>query len=422
MKNGKIFKKSLKWVAIAAAVAAAVAAYIYESTKPLEVESYKIQKVDIRDSFTEDGIVKSSYEDDIYSYMGGEIQDLNIKEGQRIKKGNLIVSIDTSELRHNIDQLEGQLRSISGQQNAETQTGKSEMIEIQRLAVENAKKEYEDALDGYEKGVMLYEQEAISQEGFEDLKKNMEIAENVMNQQIQSLSALEKGYDDPSAMPLYFQGQKESVMSQIELLKYRIGKSKIYASKEGIIKSVNVDEKQYIMPGESIATLMGDAGLEIKSRVLAEDVVDLKPGMQVEAVLEHDPDDFVFEGRIRSINPYATESVSAIGLVERRVDVNIEILGNALVLKPGYTVDVEFLKRSQEGAIAVPKRAIFKYKEEDSIWKIVSEKAVIQKVSVEYETEDYSVISSGLEEGDVVILNHKTEGLDIDKRVKPVFQ
>lgn len=422
MKNGKIFKKGLKWIAIAAVVAAVIVAYIYESTKPLEVESYKIQKMDIRDSFTEDGIVESSYEDDIYSYMGGEIQKLNIKESQKVKKGDLLLSIDTSELRHTIDQLEGQLRSISGQQNAETQTGKAEMIESQRLAVENAKKEYEDALDGYEKGTMLYEQEAISQEEFDDLEKEMEIAKNVMNQQIQSLSALEKGYTDPRAMLLYFQGQKESVRAQIELLRYKVGKSRIYASKEGIIKTVNVDEKQYITPGESIATLMGDAGLEIESRVLAEDIVDLKEGMAVEITLEHDPDDFVFEGRIRSINPYATESVSAIGLVERRVDVKIDILGNASVLKPGYTVDVEFLKRSQEGAIAVPKRAIFKYEDEDSIWKVVSGKAVIQKVSIEYETDDYSVIRDGLKEGDVVILNHKTEGLDIDKRVKPVFQ
>ncbi|KDR94697.1 HlyD family secretion protein [Peptoclostridium litorale DSM 5388] len=422
MKNKKILKKSLKWIVAVLIVIALIILYLYESTKPLEVEGQRVQKIDIRDTFEEEGTVEAAYEDDIYSSQSGEIQSLNIREGQRIKSGDVILSMDTSELERGIDQLEGQLKSISGQQNTETLLGKEEAIESQRLSVENARKEYEEALKGYERGTGLYEQEAISQDDIERLKKEMEIAENVMNQQIQALSALESQYSDPQARLLYFQGQREAVRAQIELFRYKIGKSRIYAGKAGIVKSVNVDEKQYIAPGQSIATLIGDGGIEVESRVLAKDAVDLRPGMDVKIVLEHEPDDFTFEGSIKRINPYASESVSAIGLVERRVDVKIDLRGDYSILKPGYSVDVEFLKRSQKGAIAVPKRAIFKHEGEDAIWKIVSEKAVIQKVSVGYETDDYSIIDSGLDEGDIVILNHKTDGLDIDKRVKPVFQ
>lgn len=421
MKNKKMLKKSLKWIAAVIIVIALIMSYMYESAKPLEVEGHRVQKIDIRDTFEEEGTVEAAYEDDIYSSQSGEIQSLNIREGQRIKTGDIILSMDTSELERGIDQLEGQLKSISGQQNTETLLGKEEAIESQRLSVENARKEYEEALKEYERGTGLYEQDAISQDDIERLKKEMEIAENVMKQQIQALSALESQYSDPQARLLYFQGQREAVRAQIELFRYKIGKSRIYAGKAGIVKSVNVDEKQYIAPGQSIATLIGDGGIEVESRVLAKDAVDLRLGMDVKVVLEHEPDDFTFEGSIKRINPYASESVSAIGLVERRVDVKIDLRGDYSILKPGYSVDVEFLKRSQKGAIAVPKRAIFKHEGEDAIWKIVSEKAVIQKVSVGYETDDYSIVDSGLDEGDIVILNHKTDGLDIDKRVKPVF-
>lgn len=422
MKSKKILKKSLKWIVIVIIIIVLIALYLYESTKPLDVEGHRVQKIDIRDTFEEEGTVRAAYEDDIYSSQPGEIQGLRISEGQRVKSGDLILSMDTSELERGIEQLEGQLKSISGQQNTEILSGKDEAIESQRLSVENASKEYESALNEYERGTGLYEQDAISQDGIERLKKDMEIAQNIMAQQVQALSALENQYNDPQARLLYFQGQKESVRAQIELFKYKIRKSRIYSGKAGIVKSVNVDEKQYVTPGQSIATLIGDRSVEVESRVLAEDVVDLRPGMDVEIVLEHDPDDFIFEGNIRRINPYASESVSAIGLVEKRVDVKIDIRGDYSVLKPGYDVDVEFFKRGDQGAIAVPKRAIFKHEGEDAIWKIVSEKAVIQNVSIEYETDDYSIISSGLEEGDTVILNHKTDGLDIDKVVKPVFQ
>ena len=124
-----------------------------------------------------------------------------------------------------------------------------------------------------------------------------------------------------------------------------------------------------------------------------------------------------YEGTVAKIAPAALEKLSALGLVERRVKVTIDLDGDVNALRPGYTLDVEFTTHRQEGKLVVPKTVVFPYDKGDAVWVVREGKAVIQPVTTGLETGTDVVIEEGLQPGDKVIINPKLEGLKEGKKV-----
>ena len=93
------------------------------------------------------------------------------------------------------------------------------------------------------------------------------------------------------------------------------------------------------------------------------------------------------------------------------MDVIIAINDPNAALKPGYEVTAEFLIFNEKNQIAVPNGAVFEVGDVDYVFKAKGRKAVRTPVTVSYKTNTESVITSGLDIGDHVILDANVEGL-----------
>lgn len=362
-------KKKWKIILGAAFGIVAIVMVIIQSTKPLETDLLTVPKEDIAKTFREEGVVRADNENHVYSVYGGKIASISVREGDKVKKGDTLVAFNNQDVHFQIQSLKGQIRSIEAQKDLEELT-----VDIDTLK-------------------LLYEAGALSKKEYED-------AENTLNSD-------------------YYPAMISVVQAQIDQLNYQLSQSNSTAPIAGTVANLTIKEGMVVPPGSSLMTIFGDDDYLIEAYVLTQDAPRVKPGMTVELIQENKSGDIVFSGTVELIAPSAVEKISTLGLVEQRLKVTIlpEMVSD-LDLKPGYAVNVDFTIDKQENQLVVPKTVLFPHNDGDALWLVKDGKAVIQPVQKGFENDRDVAIIEGLQEGDLVILNHKMTGLKEGKRIK----
>lgn len=414
-------KKKVKWIILVFLALILIIYGIYYSTKPLEVSSIEIVPKTVSKSFTEEGKIIVTDEKTLFSPLSGEIDKINVKENQTVKKGDLILTYNTQEMQYNLNQLNAQLQSVKGQ---ELQTYKSpypSQIEQQKLMIEQARLQKQTAENELKKIKVLYEQGAISKSSYEEAKRTVTTAQNLLSQQEQALQILKDQYNVPQGTAQYFEGQKQVIQAQIELIQYQMSKAQLVSPIDGIVTTLNAKENMVTAPGTPLITIMNPNKLETEVFVLTEDILSIKENMPVEMALESNDKSIIIKGKIKEIAPSAQETISALGLAEQRIRVNVIPEKSAIPLKPGYALDVKFTTFKEDNCISVPKTSLFPYENKDAVWIIHNGSAQIVQVETGLETDQEIVVTKGLKKGDIIIVNPQTEGLKENKKVYSVF-
>lgn len=353
-----------KWKLVLGLLIAVVAAVtvMLQYSQGIKASIMEIEPRTFSKAFEEEGLVISNEEHNIYAIYGGKIEDLPVKEGQVVQKGDLLVSFNVNEASFQMSQLQGQLKSIKAQH------------------------ELEKANISLEKMEALYQAGAISQKEYED-------ARNAVNSQ-------------------YYPGQIEAVTAQINLLQYRINESKIYAPYEGIVSNMELKQGMVVAGGSQLMTILNNNDYKVEVYVLTEDAASILTGMKVELIQNNKEQDVVFSGEVERIAPAAIEKTSALGLIEQRIKIVIKTeTPKELTLRPGYALDVRFTTKKRDNCIVVPKTALFPYEGNDAIWLVENGLAKVRQVTASLENDREVVIEQGLKTGDKVILSPQMEGL-----------
>lgn len=472
-------EKGVKWIIGGIAVIGMMAYFIYSSVKPLETELLAVQPQTVSQSFAEEGIVVSAIERPIYSQINGNINKLYVKEGQELKKGDLIAEMDTKDLQYQLRQLEGQRISILGQEkmgDEQKKLSKEEMerqigqlkgqlesiqgqekqaykspydaqLKQQELEIEETKRQLKIGKEDYSKKEQLYEEGIVSKQELDNARYHVEELENTILQQEQGLRLLEEqaepqpGTDqyysglknaiqmqigilkkelqeDTNGSQQYYQGLIESVDAQMKQLNDVIANGQLRSPIDGVVKELHLEEGVMATTQLPILTITSSTNFEVEVYLLTEDVLYVKEGMNVSLIQKRRDGDYLFGGTVKAIAPAAEERTSALGLTEQRIKVTITPDENIPELRPGYAIDVSFTTLEEINKLAVPKVSLFPVANGDALFMIKDGKAIIQEVEKGMETSELVVIEKGLEEGDQVIKNPQQEGLDAGKRIK----
>jgi len=364
-------KRKYKIILGGAAALILAIVFILQSTKALEVKALQVEPREIAKTFKEEGLVISTQDTPVYAAIGGQITEMPVKEGQWVKEGDLLAALDSQALVYQLEQLEGQLRSLQAQQ------------QIEEAAI---------ALDKLEK---LLEAGAISRKEYEDAKLKVESQ--------------------------YYPGQISALQAQIKAVQYQIEQSSIRAAHYGIVSQLEAKQGTVVVPGTLLMKLFSPDSYQVETYVLTEDAASMQVGQEVELIQDNKAGDLVFKGQIESIAPSAVERLSALGLKEQRVRVVIRPqIPENLQLKPGYALDVQFTVDRLAGQLVVPKTAIFPYAGGEAVWVVEDGKARLRAIERWFENDKEAAITAGLEKGDLVLLNPQLAGLKEGARLKIV--
>lgn len=374
-RNWKIILASVLLVIIAGAL-------IFQYLEGVRVDVYRVERGDLVESFTEDGVLVSEDERTIFSLYQAAIDEVAVEEGDEVGEGDLLVVLDTEELELKLIELRSQLRAVNSE------------IEMARDTLKTAE-------DNYGRIDVLYQRDWAT-------KIELEEAEKYKKEARSAVESLES--------------QRSALNAQIQTVDSRIDNHRIKAPIAGVVADLNAEEKGVAGPQVPLMRLLKKNDLEqtlhVETRLLTRDVEEIYKNQEVEMTFKRRDEDFKFSGEVERIASYAEEDISPLGLEEERVTVTVNPdLPDEINLGPGYKVDVEFVVSVVEDALLVPRRALFTYEGEDALMVAVDNRARVRNVTVGAETRQEAEIIDGINEGDLVILDPGVEGLEDGRRV-----
>ncbi|HHT46285.1 MAG TPA: efflux RND transporter periplasmic adaptor subunit [Firmicutes bacterium] len=384
----------------------------------LEAELLEVHPRDIANTFKEEGKVISKVNLPIHALYGGKIIELHVEEGQQVKEGDILAVLSQEELAFQLRQLEGQLRSLQGEEEKTILEPLEPALKNQELLVEQARQDLETAKANLTRIEKLYATGGASKIAYEEALNAVKSAEINLEMQEETLSLLQKTYSPAGGTNEFYRGRKEALQAQIELLQYQLEACTVTAPVEGKVANLTARVGDLPTPGVPIMNIFQEGNYEIEVYLLADDVPGIAAGMEVALILEGSAPETIHSGTVKNIAPTAVETVSALGLAEQRVKVLVEpATSSAGDLFPGYKLDVEFTIDKRENELVVPKTTLFPSGEGDALWVVRNGKAEIQTVKTGFENDREVVIAEGLQEGDLVVLNPQLEGLKEGKKI-----
>ena len=236
-------KKSFKWI-IGAAVIIIVVLVIFgrkKSNKGVEVTTQIVAKGTITEVIPANGKIKPVVEVKISPDVSGEIVELNFKEGDNIKRGELIIKIKQDVYISMRDRAEASLNSVKAQL-------------TQQLA------QFKQIEQSYLRNKTLYEQKAISEADYENALSQY----NVTKEQIKAAE-----FNVKSATAALQEAQDNLV------------KTTIYAPMDGIISKMNVEKGERVvgtsqMAGTELLRIANFDQMEVLVDVNENDIIRIQ--------------------------------------------------------------------------------------------------------------------------------------------------
>ena len=367
-----------------------------------EVEVAKADEITIVETVSATGKIQPEIEVKIASQVSGEIVSLPIKEGQVVKKGDLLVKINPDLYTSGVS------RSVSNY--AGTKSG---------LAQADAS--FNEAKSNYERNKTLFEKGIISRSDWDKAIASFEVSK-------------------ASKQTAYFNVQ--SAQASVKEAKDNLGRTVIFAPADGTISMLNVELGERIlgtqqMSGTELMRVANLDNMEVEVSVNENDIVKINIGdetkIEVDAYLKKE-----FKGVVTSISNSATATTTADQVTNFKVKVRIlkESYQDLLAgkpktyspFRPGMTATVDIITTRKEKVIGVPISAVvikadtlptpkFEEVDDENAGKIKSKvdkklecvfvkangKAKIRIVKTGIQDDTNIEIISGLQKGDEII-------------------
>ena len=325
-------KKNIKWIIAVAVVLIIVLAYM-GSRKDKNVTTVKTEKISgktIIEVIPANGKIKPVVEVKISPDVSGEIVELNFKEGDYIKRGDLIIKIKQDVYISMRDRSEASLNSIKAQL-------------TQQLA------QFTQIEQTYRRNKTLFEQRAISEADYENFKSQYEVAK-------EQIKAAEFNV--------------KSATAALKEANENLVKTVIYAPMDGIISKMSVEKGERVvgtsqMAGTEMLRIANFNEMEVLVDVNENDIIRIKQGDTAKIDVDAYPNR-KFTGVVTQI----ANSAKNIGLSVDQVtnfEVKIFILPESYSdftlegrnpFRPGMSASVAIQTARKDNVLAVPLQAI----------------------------------------------------------------
>jgi HlyD family secretion protein len=192
----------------------------------------------------------------------------------------------------------------------------------------------------------------------------------------------------------------------------------VHSPVDGEVLRVHRTSEGPINSSDAIMDVGDPSAIEVAVDVLSDDAVKIRPGMR--AVLTRWGGDGGLDAMVRVVEPSGFTKVSALGVEEQRVWVISDITSPREQwknLKDQYRVEASFIIWEGKDVLQVPESALFRHGDGWAVFLVDGGKAAIRPVVPGRRNGLYAEISSGLSEGDTVII-HPDESISDGSRLE----
>lgn len=317
-------KKTLLIVAGVIVVGGLVTASLtMDTTNAKKVQSDKVTLKDVTELVSASGRIQPQTKVDITSEINGEIVGLYAREGDPVQTGDLLVVLDTIQLRTDVDQARYAVAEVKA-----------------RLA--GAKSNLEQADEEYERQSSLYERQLTSETQFTNARY--------------AYVAAKSSYDAMLA-------QSHQLQTRFEKQKDYLEKAKIVAPMSGIVTFLDCEMGEIaaaqtaFSQGRTLMTIADLDVFEVEVEVDETEINKVELAQHVEIEVDAFPDTS-FAGEVVEIGNTAV--TSSLGSQEQSTNFRVKVAFTdpRVKLRPGMSATVDITTASREKTLTIPYSAV----------------------------------------------------------------
>ncbi|MFQ5604956.1 MAG: efflux RND transporter periplasmic adaptor subunit [bacterium] len=273
----------------------------------IEVQTAKVQRGDITQLVSGSGKIQPEKEVKISAFVSAEITKLPIKEGDKVKTGQLLVELDRTRYEAALDRARSNVKSAK----ANLKKARSELKRAQDLFAKNL----------------------FSQAELESAEASFELAES----------------------------QVEQAQANLKQVKDDLSKTRLISPIDGTVAKLNKEEGEIALgsqfQADVIMTVADLNRMEMVAEIDENDVVLVSLGDEADIEVDALPDE-KFKGMVSEIAHTATTRGRGTQEEVTNFDVKIFLQDNVEKLRPGMSATVDIKTETHPDVVYVPIQAI----------------------------------------------------------------
>jgi len=319
-------KKRWLWIALGAVVLVVIVGLSMARNAKGRVQAVQMAKVrreDVTSRVRAPGKIEPKTQVKVSADIMGKVIVLNVKEGDPVKKGELLLQLDDT-----------QYRTMHAQSVAAMSSAKARVREAEsalRVAESN-----------YTRQQALFAQKLLSEAEWDaatNAHEGARVALATAQEEVARSSAAAAGAAD------------------------NLSKCRFVAPFDGVLSALNVEKGEIVItgtmnnPGTQIMTVSDLSRMLVRAEVDETDVVDMKLGQKAKISVDAFPDT-TFAGTVVEIGN--TAKLSTISTVQGQTNFEVKVAfdDNVPQVRPGMTADVDIETATHAKTLAVPIQAV----------------------------------------------------------------
>lgn len=409
-----------KYVIIAIVLIAAAGGVFVLSQKDggtLEVSGYKVSKADLASQIDISGSIEAADNEELTPAANSKVLKVHVIESQTVTRGQILAELDPGDipfklekLRLNGQQLQQELSELQDPSTISDYMSVKNKVAIKENTFSGIARQLRDAEENAAKSETLYKAGAEAESVYKtSLSDRDELSEKLAQAKLELEDARNQLSDYEKNRQLDIQAKKRQLASNeadIKSLEKQLEDTIIKSSIDGLLAEFPLKEGRIVKQDEHIR-IYDLSRLLFTGLLDQEDAVRVKSGQRANITLKGLDKEYAAE--VYTVRRYAITEKDSASLTPK-VQVKLRLLDTDEALTVGFEADASIQVEKSGAVLAIPREAVKTDKEGQSMVYLARDgKAETSNVDTGI-SDDYLIeISSGVSEGDIVVLNPPEE-------------
>lgn len=273
--------------------------------------------------------------------VSGRLESINFEEGQKVKKGDIIATLDKALYKEQLNQVAAQVEVRKAQLSKLEKGYRVEEIEKARATMNQKKALMQNTKTTLKRYKKLISTKSISQESFDDLKTAYESANALYQFSKNSLKLLQNGYEKEDILSA--KAQLTALISQRNQHQLNLDYTTLYAPSNGTILTRIFEVGSIINASQVVVEVAKDDDYWVRSYISERYLGLIKQGMNA---LVYTDSGSSYKGVVSFISPLAEFTPKSVQTEDLRTDLvyRFRIILNSYddMIKQGMPVTIKF--------------------------------------------------------------------------------
>jgi len=362
-----------------------------------------VQREDIAQKIVTNGTFESDEKAMIGPKEGGKIREIYVDEGYQVKKGQILVLMDDTQLKLDLKRNEATIEELRARLEAaktEVENARARLAATQaavnRSQADLNLKELEE-----KRTERLVQNQSLPQQKYDYAKSALDMAKATVQASQADVESAQAGLMAAQAGLKTTEASLSSGQKLLAIARERLQDTRIPAPISGVISRKIMNIGDVCDTGKTILILEKIDLLELRAKVSSEYLQQVKAGLPV-AIYPDGISDPI-QASIERVNP-------SIDPADRAVEIVCKIPNPGGVLKPGLFAKMEITSQVFQQAVVIPSFSIVERNNQRVVFIAENDRAKMVAVNIaKYEAEEKNIVLKGLAGNEMLIVEGQSE-------------